>query len=125
MPSVVMPPAAIHEVLSELLGNAAAATQGRGVATVETRWDGDRFSIHVRDDGPGIPATSLTRLFSPGFTTKPRGSGLGLFLGRRLMEAHGGGLSVESVAAGMSFRIGMPIAGDHPGSAVSAGGASR
>jgi two-component system, NtrC family, nitrogen regulation sensor histidine kinase NtrY len=54
----------------------------------------DVVEVEVRDEGPGLPATS--NLFVPFFTTKPNGSGIGLVFSRQVAEAHGGGLTLHN-----------------------------
>jgi signal transduction histidine kinase len=55
-----------------------------------------RIEVSIADDGEGVPAEALERLGSPFFTTKATGSGLGLFLARRLAESAGGELRIRS-----------------------------
>ena len=64
--------------------------------TLRTRRAGDRIVIEVEDDGIGIPADVLPRLFDPFFSTKEGGSGLGLALTQQIVKDHGGDLAVES-----------------------------
>jgi signal transduction histidine kinase len=67
--------------------------------------------IEVRDSGPGIPAADLTRIFEPFATTKSAGTGLGLPIARRIVEAHGGALAAESTpGAETIFRVVLPLA---------------
>jgi signal transduction histidine kinase len=68
--------------------------------------------LRVADTGGGIPATALQRLFRPFSTSKPEGTGLGLALAHRTIEAHGGSLALEHTGPeGTSFRIRLPLAG--------------
>jgi signal transduction histidine kinase len=69
--------------------------------------DGDRHVlITTRDDGHGIPADVLPRIFEPHFSTRTSGSGLGLAISRQLVEGWGGAISVESeVGKGTSVEI--------------------
>ncbi len=59
-------------------------------------WGGDCYEVRFSDTGPGIAADALERIFEPFFTTKPDGTGLGLAVTRKIVEAHGGMLTVES-----------------------------
>jgi signal transduction histidine kinase len=82
----------VEQVVHNLLRNARQACTSGGHVSV--RVDGTRLT--VRDDGQGISAAQMDRLFSPFFTTKPDGTGLGLSNVRRIVEAHGGRVSAIS-----------------------------
>ncbi len=113
LPPVRIPPGVVHEVLLELLCNAAHAMSGGGAASVETHCEGDSVAIEVRDRGPGIERRQLEHIFEPGYTTRPDGNGLGLFLARRSLEHHGGALHASSRAGrGARFRVELPVARD-------------
>ncbi len=72
--------------------------------------DSELAVIHVIDTGPGIVAEDIKKIFTPYFTTKPAGSGLGLPISRRIVEEHGGRLEVHSeVGRGTDFVILLPI----------------
>jgi two-component system sensor histidine kinase HydH len=65
----------------------------------------------VADEGKGIAPDNLTNIFRPFFTTKGHGTGLGLSLARRIVEAHGGSIGVRSeVGKGSQFEVRLPIA---------------
>jgi signal transduction histidine kinase len=97
-------------VVQNLLLNGAHAMQGRGqIQVVVTSADG-LCQIAVGDEGPGIPRDVLDKLFTPFFTTKARGTGLGLSTARRFVEAHGGTLAIESPATGgTTATIRLPV----------------
>jgi signal transduction histidine kinase len=87
-------------VVQNLLLNGAHAMQGQGlIQVVVTAADG-LCQIAIADQGPGISREVLDKLFTPFFTTKARGTGLGLSTARRFVEAHGGTLVIESPATG-------------------------
>ena len=67
-----------------------------------------RRGMRVRDDGPGIAEEARHRVFEALFTTKAKGSGLGLALCRRIMEAHGGTIDLEPTDNGASFVLVLP-----------------
>jgi signal transduction histidine kinase len=81
-------------VFVNLLVNAAHAMQGRGTIHVSLASIADMCQMAFADEGPGIPADVLEKIFTPFFTTKVRGSGLGLPTVRRLIEAHHGTISI-------------------------------
>ena len=87
-------------VFQNLLINAAQAMQGRGRIDVTLSDAGDWQRIDVADQGPGIPAEIKAALFRPFKTTKARGTGLGMATAKRLVEMHGGQISVECPAQG-------------------------
>jgi two-component system, NtrC family, nitrogen regulation sensor histidine kinase NtrY len=85
----------LEQLLINLVKNAADAAR----SSVAVRWSvGNSLTVHVEDDGPGVSGTA--NLFVPFFTTKPSGSGIGLFLSRQIAEAHGGSLTLENRADG-------------------------
>jgi PAS domain S-box-containing protein len=89
-------PAAVDEVLANVIKNAIEACTPGGAVAIDARADGGSVLIRVRDDGRGIPREAMRRLFAPFFTTKPTGTGLGLAHANHLMEGMGGRICVES-----------------------------
>jgi signal transduction histidine kinase len=101
--------AALEQLLLNLLLNAAAALPAQGSAAVSARLLDDVVEITVRDDGRGIAPDELERVFDPFYTTREEGTGLGLTIVRRIADAHGAELSVESEPGlGTTIRLGMP-----------------
>jgi signal transduction histidine kinase len=88
----------LKQVFLNLMLNALEAMQDGGRITVATAERRGRVEVSVADDGPGIPAETLRALGQPFVTTKAQGSGLGLFLTRRLVQSAGGRLDIQSVA---------------------------
>ncbi len=89
----------LREVLLNLMENArhaGARTVGVHVATSHADHDDGTVSISVVDDGEGIPAEVLPRIFEPHFSTRTSGSGLGLAISRRLVDGWGGSIAVRS-----------------------------
>jgi signal transduction histidine kinase len=98
-----------HAILNLIL-NAAQATPAGGTITVETSAAGDDLAIEVRDTGEGIPADKLERVFEVFFTMREGGTGLGLPIARRIVEEHGGTLSLASEAGrGTRARLVLPV----------------
>jgi two-component system, NtrC family, sensor kinase len=113
----------IRQVLLNLVQNAhqAMKPRGRGLLTVRVRPDGDGVHIEVLDDGPGIPAEYLSRLFNPFFTTRPpgEGTGLGLSVAYGIVAEHGGRLWVENrLEGGAAFHVRLPFGGPKPARAA-------
>jgi two-component system, LuxR family, sensor kinase FixL len=101
--------------------NAAQAMQGHGTikATISAGEHGQ--TVTIADNGPGIPDEVRARLFQPFFTTKARGTGLGLTTVRRLIEAHGGTVAVDCPPAGGTIvTIAIPVRAATPASSPSA-----
>ena len=87
------------------------AMGGKGVGTVEYGANGDFGMLLVSDEGPGFAPDDLAKIFQPGYTTKPEGSGFGLFLAKRIVEDHGGALALETgEAGGARVRVELPRA---------------
>jgi signal transduction histidine kinase len=110
------------ELLVILMRNAVEAMGGQGGACVAYAADGQSVSIAVQDEGPGFGTIDIDELLQPGFTTKVEGSGFGLFLARRIIEEHGGRLSLESAPSGgaiVRFELpGVTAAGEPVGGGV-------
>lgn len=106
--------ALLNQVVMNILSNAADALGGRGEIEIATWLELDSYIIEISDSGPGVPEGLRERIFEPFFTTKPvgAGTGLGLAIAYRVVEAHGGALSVgASALGGAAFRISIPITG--------------
>ncbi len=84
------------QVISNLLLNAAQACEGRGRVDISVSRQDGQVCVIVADDGPGMPEKVKARAQEPFFTTKTRGSGLGLPICRRIIEAHQGQLTIDS-----------------------------
>jgi two-component system nitrogen regulation sensor histidine kinase NtrY len=96
---VLADPALLEQVLINLVLNACEAVRGLDRPRVELAAGLDergRPVIQVRDNGPGIPAENLDKIFVPFFSTKEGGSGIGLSLSRQIMRLHGGSISAAS-----------------------------
>ncbi|MCP5152788.1 MAG: chemotaxis protein CheX [Ectothiorhodospiraceae bacterium] len=113
IPDVIGNPSEFGQVFTNLLINAAQAMQGSGRISVETAVEGSEVVARVRDDGCGIEAEHLDRIFTPFFTTKPvgQGTGLGLSISYGIVKKHGGRLEVESTpGVGTTFTLRLPAA---------------
>ena len=100
-------------VFQNLLINAAHAMQGRG--SIHVHVEAAEGMVHIRfaDSGPGIPTDIREQIFAPFFTTKSRGTGLGLPTAKRLVEAHQGEISVDCPpTGGTTVHVRLPVAAD-------------
>lgn len=105
---VWMDPAQIGLVLVNLIRNAGEASPEGVHVTIDAQAESGGVSIFVRDDGPGIPEQVQPHVFRALFTTRSQGTGLGLALATRIIEAHSGELTLEKTAAGTVFRVWLP-----------------
>jgi two-component system, NtrC family, sensor histidine kinase AtoS len=110
-PPVTADPSRLSQVLVNLALNAKdAMAKTGGTLTVGTFVEGDYVHFHVTDSGEGIAAENLDRIFEPLFTTKKKGSGLGLSVVHQIVNAHGGHISVDSeVGKGTTFDVAIPV----------------
>ena len=109
LPWVVADDDKLRQILLNLLGNASDACAQGGTIRVEARKSEGMVEIGVIDDGEGIPPEVQQRIFDPFYTSKETGTGLGLYISRRLTEAQGGELAVTSeVGVGSAFTIRIP-----------------
>jgi two-component system, sporulation sensor kinase E len=80
------------------------------VLRVQTGHNSENIWVSVCDTGSGIPADQVKRIFEPFYTTKKKGSGLGLMIVQRIVRDHGGGIELESrLDQGTTFRIWLPL----------------
>jgi len=119
LPAVWVDHKQIQQVVLNITLNAVQAMKEGGILTVETdRFQdesGDWIRIQIADTGPGIPPEVLKKIFTPFFTTKTQGTGLGLPICRQLMENNGGSLDVLSEAGqGTRFVLLLPVLDERP-----------
>jgi signal transduction histidine kinase len=113
----------LRQLFSNLLANAFEALGGEGHVEIRTSLlpgeeepsgTGDSLPpqvvVEIKDNGPGIAADDLERIFSPFFTTKPQGTGLGLAIVRKVVDAHDGRIdAVSAPGRGATFRVTLPV----------------
>ena len=100
----------MERVLYNLLQNAAQASPAGAPITIKTRAAGSMIEIAIIDRGSGIDAKNLTNIFNPFFTTKKEGVGLGLPIVAKIVDEHGGKITVDSVPKeGSVFHILLPV----------------
>jgi len=101
----------LEQLFLNLLLNAAEALPRGGRATIGAQRERGSVLVYVEDDGPGIPEAVRERIFEPLFSTKETGTGLGLTISRRIVQAHRGDLIVcDSEAGGTRVEIRFPLA---------------
>jgi signal transduction histidine kinase len=100
----------MERVFYNLTLNAVQATAAGGAVTVKTRAAGGMAEVAVIDRGSGIGAQDIDAIFNPFFTTKPQGTGLGLAIVAKIVDGHGGKITVESEPGkGSIFRVLLPM----------------
>jgi two-component system, sporulation sensor kinase E len=100
----------MQQVLVNLIKNAMQAMTRGGTLTLQTGENDDGVWVSVGDTGGGIPQEQINRIFEPFYTTKKKGSGLGLMIVQRIVRAHNGRIELEShVGRGTTFRIWLPL----------------
>ena len=111
----------MHQAMINLIRNASeameeVASQGRGdrpgpAVRVDAGWGGADIVLRVSDDGPGIPPEVFERIFDPFYTTRSTGTGLGLTIVHRIIDAHGGAIRAvpNEDSRGALFEIRLPV----------------
>lgn len=109
LPRIKANPNQLRQVFMNLILNAFHAMSGGGRLTITTAGSDSGIELNFRDTGVGIPEQTMARLFEPFYTTRELGTGLGLTITRRIIEAHGGKIEIESeVGKGTSVRLVLP-----------------
>jgi signal transduction histidine kinase len=100
VPDVVGDPEQIRQVFVNVIKNAVESACPTGKVEVRIKATGEngskRTRVEIRDNGPGISAQDMKRIFQPFFTTKEQGTGLGMSTVKKIMEAHGFSVSIKS-----------------------------
>jgi signal transduction histidine kinase len=100
----------LRQVIANVVVNAAEATAATGTITIDAKAEGNRATLTVADDGPGIAPEIRDQMFEPFVTTKPHGTGLGLAIAHAIVDAHGGRISIESSPeAGTLVSLQLPV----------------
>lgn len=109
-PALPLTETSFAETLVILMRNAVEAMHGRGRAIVESWVESDALHVRITDEGDGFGDVDQSEIFKPGFTTKPGGSGYGLFLARRIVEEHGGCIEARPGAErGAVVEVTLPL----------------
>jgi len=104
----------IKQVFLNILLNAMQAMPSGGGIEVRMHANGECITTEIQDHGEGMPAAVKAQLFTPFFTTKPKGVGLGLSISQRIIEGHRGAIRVTSQpGVGTTVRIELPLVGEN------------
>jgi PAS domain S-box-containing protein len=109
LPAVPLDAEKFEQALLNLVINALEAMPEGGRLTVQAKVAGGDLQVSVQDSGPGIPTEIRPNLFQPYFSTKDRGSGMGLALSEKLIGQHGGHIGYCTGAEGTTFEISIPL----------------
>lgn len=111
LPQVLANGAELNQVWFSLLDNALDAIANSGKIRIKTALETNFIVVRIIDNGPGIPADKLDRIFDPFYTTKPpgKGTGLGLDLSRRLIRSYNGDISVRSLVGETEFCVNLHV----------------
>lgn len=99
---------ALRQVVLNLAFNAAQAMADGGAVCLSTRAEADAIVLRVADDGPGVPIELRDQIFTPFFTTRADGTGLGLAVSAAIVAEHGGVLALEPSERGATFAMRLP-----------------
>lgn len=111
LPSIAVDAGQMKQAIYNLIKNSIQALSVGGILRIRTERNDTHLLLSFSDNGCGIPAENVSRIFEPYFTTKGGGSGLGLFIVRRIVREHGGDLILESdPGRGTTARILLPLA---------------
>lgn len=122
LPTVLADPILIQQVILNLIRNGIEAMEdlpdesGRLLVTTR-RTDEDTVEVTIADNGCGLPDAGTERAFTPFYSTKPQGMGMGLSISRSIVKAHGGNLGLEADwrSGGTTARFSLPVFLEEPG----------
>jgi signal transduction histidine kinase len=111
LPSILCYPDELNQVWTNLIHNALQAMNNKGTLTINVIGQDTRVLVSIADSGKGISPDTQSKIFEPFFTTKPigEGSGLGLYIVKKVIDKHGGAIEVESIPGRTTFTVSLPI----------------
>jgi two-component system, sporulation sensor kinase E len=110
LPATPIDPTQMQQALVNLVKNAMQAMTRGGTLTLQTGESSEAVWVSVADTGGGIPQEQINRIFEPFYTTKKKGTGLGLMIVQRIVRAHSGRIELDShVGRGTMFRFWLPL----------------
>jgi signal transduction histidine kinase len=111
LPAVFADPDQLKQVFLNLVTNAVQAMEeSGGRIDIRTSAEGEFVVVEIVDDGPGISAADLPKVFDPFYSKRNGGTGLGLTIVHRIVDEHGGHIEVNSSRRGTTFRVSLPVA---------------
>ncbi|MFZ1683148.1 MAG: ATP-binding protein [Candidatus Zixiibacteriota bacterium] len=112
--TIMADPLLMKQAITNLIENAVLAYEGKpGSVVVSIRPQGERLTLCVTDSASGIAPDKLDKIFTPFYSSRPSGTGLGLPLAARIIDLHGGQIQVDStLGKGTTFRIELPVIAD-------------
>jgi signal transduction histidine kinase len=127
LPPIEAYPGRLNQVWTNLMSNALDAMAEAGTLTIRTEVvDAGHVKVQIEDDGPGIAAADLDRIFDLHFTTRHGrvefGLGLGLRIARDVVTQHGGSITVASIPGRTTFTVTLPVSQDERAAVSSNGG---
>jgi PAS domain S-box-containing protein len=108
LPLITADEVLLRQSITNLLQNSIESMQDGGILTIKVRL-GDYLSIIISDTGHGIPDAVKDKIFLPFFTTKERGTGLGLSVVHKVVLSHGGSMHLETGCQGSTFTLDLPV----------------
>jgi signal transduction histidine kinase len=110
LPEILADGSLLHQSFLNLFINAIQAMPEGGVVDIDIRAAGQRLEVRIEDEGPGIPDELLDKIWDPFFTTKDKGTGLGLGIVKNIIESHGGGIRIlNRLPRGARVIIDLPL----------------
>jgi signal transduction histidine kinase len=110
LPRLKADPDQLIQALLNLLINALQAVEQRGRVELRARMTGGSLVMDLFDSGPGVAPERLNAIFEPYYTTKPEGSGIGLWIAQQIIIAHGGTIQAANAPAGGAvFTVRLPV----------------
>jgi two-component system, NtrC family, sensor kinase len=111
LPCILCYPDELNQVWTNLIHNALQAMNNQGILTINTKRQDTKVLVSIADNGKGISSEIQPKIFEPFFTTKAigEGSGLGLYIVKKIIDKHEGTIEVESLTGQTTFTISLPI----------------
>ncbi|MBI3296525.1 MAG: HAMP domain-containing protein [Elusimicrobia bacterium] len=124
-PAVFIDPDMLKQAVRNLIGNGVEVMPQQGMVRIATEVDKGWVRLDIGDTGPGIPPEIVDKIFTPFYTTKARGTGLGLAVVKKVVDNHGGRVDLTTeIGRGSVFHLFLPVAAGTPGAAPARGHAA-